>query len=222
MVLGDLGAEVLQIEQPGGGRRARRREAAPEEAEREERRDAAFNVVARNKKSMTLDLRSPEARRILYSLVEGADVLVETNRPGVMKRLGADYDSLKETNHRLIYCSITGYGQSGPYHDLPGHDLNFNAVGGALILSRKDGGAAVPVSLVGYFTSRAVVAVVGILAALLAREKTGRGQHVDIALTDASLYLVARLVSDYLSHGVTPRAGGADLSGSERPFYTVY
>ncbi len=160
MLLGDLGAEIIKMEQPGIGDPAR---ANP----------GFFKGINRSKKSITLDLKKPSAREIMKRLVREADVFTEGFRPGVVKRLGADYETLKEINPRLIYCSISGYGQDGPYRDLPGHDLNYMAMAGMLDSIRdKDGNHVPPGVAIGDLSS-GMFAVIGIMAALMARGQTG-------------------------------------------------
>ncbi|MBI4337123.1 MAG: CoA transferase [Chloroflexi bacterium] len=220
MILGDLGADVLRVEQPGGGRRAQQERAAGVSAD--ERRWAAFNALGRNKRSVALDLKHPEAQRILQELAKGADVFLEGFRPGVVKRLACDYETLAAINPRLVYCSLSGYGQDGPYRDLVGHDINYIAVGGALgLMGSEDGTPAIPLNIIGDYAAGGMHAAVGIMAALMARGKTGRGQYVDISMTDGVLYLLAAAVSDYLARGAVPRPAQHRLNGAA-PYYNVY
>lgn len=174
MLLGDLGAEVIKVEQPGVGDPARR---SP----------GFFKALNRNKKSVTLNLKKTAAQEILKRLVEGADVFTEGFRPGVAQRLGMDYQTLRAVNPRLIYCSISGYGQDGPYRDLPGHDLNYLAMAGILHSIRDDRGDPIPPGIAIGDLSSGMFAVIGIMAALMAREKTGRGQYVDVSMFDGLL-----------------------------------
>ena len=218
MVLGDLGADILEIADPGG--RPAREGAAARDALERERRGAAQNPSFRNKRRMTLNLRAPEARQVLHQLAQDADVFVESFRPGVTKRLEADYDRLKAINPRLVYCSITGFGQDGPYSDLPGHDINFSAVTGALALTRREDGAIESATQVGHFSGRSMVTVVGILAALMARERTGEGQYVDLALADATMSLLTLPLSAQLAR--QPAGDSAEEAGGRNPFQAVY
>ena len=129
-----------------------------------------------NKRSIALDLKRPECQEALRLLCANADVFVEGFRPGVVKRLGCDYDTLKQINPRLVYCSISGYGQDGPYRDLVGHDINYISIGGALGVIGPDGGApSIPYNIIADFAAGGMQAAVGILAALAARQSTGRG-----------------------------------------------
>lgn len=171
MLLGDLGAEVIKIERPDEGDPARYL-------------NGFFQSINRNKKGMTLDLKEPEARDVIYRLVKRADIFTEGFRPGVVKRLGIDYETLREINPRLIYCSISGYGQDGPYRDLPGHDLSYLAMAGMLdCLKDAQDDPVVPGVAIGDLSS-GMFAAIGILAALVAREKTGRGQYIDVSMFD--------------------------------------
>ena len=148
-------------------------------------RYAAHLVVDRNKQSITLDLKHPDGKAILRRLIERADILVEGFRPGVMRRLGADYDTVNEGNPRLIYCSLTGFGHDGPYRDLPAHDWNYTGMGGALSLIGPRGGPPfLPASLIADMAGAGLHGVIGILLALAARERTGRGQFVDVSYLD--------------------------------------
>jgi len=198
MMLGDMGAEVLRVEQPpkagasGGGGDATI-------AKFEELMNSAYAAFNRNKRSITLNLRDEEGRRILYKLAGEMDVLVEGFRPGVAERLGIDYKTLSELNPRLIYCSMSGYGQSGPYRDMPGHDINYVAIGGAL-RTFGDPPPVIP-NFVADYAGATLHAVIGILLALIAREKTGRGQHVDIAYTDGVVSLMTQFAAAYLASG---------------------
>ena len=140
MVLGDLGADVIRVEEPGGGRMARERASNVDESEA--RRSAAFNALNRNKRSIALNLKDASAQNILQRLVSDADVFVEGFRPGVVSRLGCDYQTLNAINPRLVYCSLSGYGQNGPYSSLVGHDINYISVGGVLGVIGKKGRTA--------------------------------------------------------------------------------
>ena len=220
MVLGDLGADVIRVEEPGGGRMARER--ADEVDESEARRRAAFNALNRNKRSIALNLKDDAARRVLRELVADADVFVEGFRPGVVSRLGCDYETLRELNPRLIYCSLSGYGQDGPYSGLVGHDINYISVGGALGVIGPSGGAPViPYNIIADFAGGGLHAATAILAAIIARGHTGRGQYVDVAMSDGVAYMMASMLSGYFSDGVVPSPGMMSLNGAA-PYYNVY
>jgi crotonobetainyl-CoA:carnitine CoA-transferase CaiB-like acyl-CoA transferase len=174
MLLADMGAEVIKVERPDGGDAGRQF-------------PLFYQNINRNKKSLTLNLKIPEAREILHRLIVRADVFTEGFRPGVAVRLGLDYPTLEKINPRLVYCSISGYGQEGPYRDLPGHDLNYQAATGMLeFLKDREGNPITPGVAIGDLSS-GMFSVIGILAALMAREKTGSGQYIDSAMTDGLL-----------------------------------
>jgi crotonobetainyl-CoA:carnitine CoA-transferase CaiB-like acyl-CoA transferase len=220
MVLGDLGADVIRVEEPGGGRMARERGTEPDMAEAQRR--TAFNALNRNKQSIALNLKNEDARTILHKLCADADVFVEGFRPGVVKRLGCDYESLKAINPRLVYCSLSGYGQTGPYNDLVGHDINYISVGGALgVIGTPESGPSIPMNIIADFAGGGMHAAMAIMAALMARTHTGRGQMVDIAMSDGVAYLLASMLSEYFTSGTVPSPGGSTLNGNA-PYYNVY
>ena len=220
MVLGDLGADVLRIEEPGGGRMALARVGDVNESEA--RRRSAFNALNRNKRSIALNLKSPEAQEVLHGLVRDADVFVEGFRPGVVSRLGCDYETLNALNPRLVYCSLSGYGQDGPYSGLVGHDINYISVGGALgVIGSEDGPPVIPYNIVADYAGGGFHAATAILAAVLARGHTGRGQYVDVAMSDGVAYMLASLMSDYFTSGAVPQRGVMGLNGGA-PYYNVY
>jgi crotonobetainyl-CoA:carnitine CoA-transferase CaiB-like acyl-CoA transferase len=174
MLLADMGAEIIKVERPGVGDPSRGN-------------PGFFNGLNRNKKSITLDLKVPSAREILIRLVKEADVFTEGFRPGVVKRLGVDYDTLKGINPRLIYCSISGYGQDGPYRDLPGHDLNYMAMSGLLNSIQDENGNYIPPGIAIGDLSSGMFAAIGIMAGLMARAHTGKGQYIDVSMFDGLL-----------------------------------
>jgi crotonobetainyl-CoA:carnitine CoA-transferase CaiB-like acyl-CoA transferase len=221
MILGDMGAEVIKIEAPPalGARQAGLLQSP---AGAKGRSDALYNAHNRNKKSLVLNLRVEQGRRIFYQLAEKSDVIVEAFRPGVVKRLGIDYETMGKMNPGLIYCSITAYGQNGPYRDLPAHDVNCISIAGALnLIGHMNGDPVIPLNLLADFGGGGMSAAVGILSALIARGKTGKGQHVDISLTDTVISLLAFEASDYFQHGVVMKRGERILSGAY-PYYNVY
>ena len=214
--LGDLGAEILKIQAPpaAGARQVMRQLAA---------RDLAHRATDRNKKSILLNLKAEAGQGIFYKLAKDADVIVEGFRPGVAERLGIDYPTIAKINPKVVYCAITGYGQDGPYRELPGHDINYISFAGALGLIGEAGRKpAIPLNLIADFGAGGMNAVIGILTALMARSKTGRGQYVDISLTDAVMSLLTQGVWDsYLPSGVVPKRGETALGGGY-PHYNVY
>lgn len=188
MILADLGAEVIKVEPPGTGDHARAFRFL-------------FNQINRNKKSLSLNLKHPRAKEAFHRLARNADVVVEGFRPGTTARLGVDYETLKEINPRLIYCSISGFGQDGPYRDRPGHDINYLAMGGVLGLTRDREGRPVVLGFEVADIASALNAAIGILAALQARERTGEGQFVDISMLDCVVSLLHNSVGSYLETG---------------------
>lgn len=209
MMLGDLGARVIKIEQPGRGDDTRYW-GPPFTANGE---SAYFLCVNRNKESLTLNLKSAEGRAILLELVRRADVLVENFKVGTMVELGLDYVSLREINPGLIYCAITGYGQTGPYAHRPGYDIAIEAEAGIMSITGPADSEAGPgepfkvgVAIVDITTG--MNAVIAILAALHHRTLTGQGQSIDIALFDTQLAWLANVASSYLVSGQTPKRYG--------------
>jgi crotonobetainyl-CoA:carnitine CoA-transferase CaiB-like acyl-CoA transferase len=223
MLLADLGADVLLVEEPvaAGGHPAA--QAARRLLDRDvSERAMVFNALSRNKRSIALNLKHEAARQVLHKLAERADVLLEGFRPGVVKRLAADYDTLSRINPRIVYCSLSGYGQSGPYAGLVGHDINYISIGGALGMIGWPGTPpAIPMNIIADFAGGGLYAAFAILAAIIARERTGRGQYVDVAMTDGVISLLAGTVSQYFASGVAPRPGESFLNGAV-PFYCVY
>jgi crotonobetainyl-CoA:carnitine CoA-transferase CaiB-like acyl-CoA transferase len=144
-----------------------------------------FNALNRNKKSVGLNLKSGPGREIYHRLAWRADVIVEEYRPGVAKRLGIDFESIRARNPKLIYCAITGYGQNGPYRDMVGHDLNYIATAGVLsMLGRPGQPPTIPHNIIADYAGGGMHGAIGVLAALMARTHTGRGQYVDISMMD--------------------------------------
>jgi crotonobetainyl-CoA:carnitine CoA-transferase CaiB-like acyl-CoA transferase len=217
MLLGDLGAEVIKIEEPEQGDYAR---WYPPHINQVGSRHLLLN---RSKKSITLNLKKPEGRSILLKMVErGADALIEQFRPGVMDRLGVGYKELEKANSRLIYCSLTGFGQDGPYRDLAGHDINYIGIGGILGLTGLKGGPpAIPGIQIADLVAGGLYSVIGILAALAARQKTGRGQFVDISMLDGVVSLIPDAAALFFAEGESPRMGERRLTGG-LPQYQTY
>lgn len=223
MILADLGAEVIRIEEPGGGRRMQIEDGVYKPDEQEIRRRTLFHPHNRNKKSIALNLKEEAAKKILYRLVEKADALVEGFRPGVVKRLKVDYETLRVMNSGLIYCSISGYGQDGPYRDLVGHDINYVSIAGALgiVGNREDGRPAIPSNLLADYAGGGMQAALGILAAIIARQRTGKGQYIDVAMADGVVSLLAIEAMNYFAFGQIAKPSGTRLNGAV-PYYNVY
>ena len=219
MVLADLGAEVLMVERPmDETRSAYERVAAGIRGPEDERRHASFNALQRNKRSIALNLKEPEAREIFRRLAATADVVVEGFRPGVMARLGAGYEQVREINPRTVYCSVSGYGQDGPYSQMAGHDINYISFAGflGLVGESPDSKPAIPLNLVADYAGGGLCGAVAILAALMAREKTGTGQYLDIAMSEGVLYMLSGLISDTLAKRCCRPTGARPGSMEER------
>jgi len=224
MLLGDLGADIVKIEEPGAptGRRAQQAGKAGSQGLAAAFGGSPFNALNRNKKSIALNLKSGPGKEVFVRLAQRADIVVEEYRPGVAARLGIGYDKLSVRNPRLIYCSITGYGQDGPYRDLVGHDLNYIATAGVLsILGRKGQLPTIPHNIIADYAGGGMHGAIGILAALVARTQTGRGQYVDISMMDGALALMAQSFSTFFATGTVPTRGETMLDGAI-PNYNVY
>lgn len=193
-LLGDLGCDVIKVELPNGGDTHRGRNPLYEGY------GPSFRALNRNKRSLTLNLREAQGKEILFQLLEKADILLENFRPETRTKLGLDYDQLSKINPGLIHCSITGYGQEGPYRDKPGFDTIGQALSGMLsLVTDLDRPKVVGVSVTDHSTG--VFAAYGILGALLARHRTGRGQFVDASLLRVSLAFIESHMADYLNGG---------------------
>lgn len=199
MQLADLGARVIKIEQPGRGDDTRA--WGPPFVNGE---SAYFLSVNRNKESVALDLKAPETRAILDALLARADVVVENFRPGTMERLGLGYDAVATAHPRIVYCSISGFGQTGPRSIEPGYDAMMQAEGGLMSITGPPDGSPYRVGVAIGDIATGMFAVQGILAALLARARTGRGQRVDIAMLDAVTSLLTYQASTAFATGMTP------------------
>jgi formyl-CoA transferase len=201
MLLGDMGADVIKVEPPEGEHTRHEREVAPGVS-------SSFLALNRNKRSLALDLKQPEGAQILRKLAATADVLVENYRPGVAKRLGIDYETLKQINPRLVYCSISGFGQTGPYASRGGFDLIAQGMSGIMSATGREGGPPVKVGVPITDLGAGLFALFGILCALRARRTTGRGQFVDTSLFEAGLALSAWEAMEYWYTGQIPKRLG--------------
>jgi formyl-CoA transferase len=202
MLLADMGADVIKIEPPGGETtRAMDLELPPGVS-------APFLAVNRNKRDLVIDLKQAAGVALLERLVESADILIENYRPGVARRLGVDYGRLSAVNPRLIYCSISGFGQTGPYAERGGYDLIAQGMSGIMSATGSEGGAPVKVGVPVTDLGAGLFAVFGILCALRARHRTGRGQFVDTSLFEAGLALSAWEAAEYWYTGQVPRGLG--------------
>jgi crotonobetainyl-CoA:carnitine CoA-transferase CaiB-like acyl-CoA transferase len=205
-LLGDLGADVIKVEPVGRGDATR--EATGHRLPHGE--SAAFLAVNRNKRSIAIDLQTPAGLAAFRRLAEKADIVVESFRPGVAARLGVDYASLREVNERLVYASISGFGQTGPYAARPGYDLIAQAMSGIMSVTGAPGGAPVKSGVPVADMSAGMLCAVGILSACLARAVTGRGQAVDTSLYDAALAVSVWETAELWATGEAPaRLGSA-------------
>ncbi len=214
--LADYGAEVIKVEDTGAGDYARTMGAMAGDT------SYFYQIVNRNKQSLRLDLKQAEGRALFLRLVADADAVVEGFRPGVMDKLGLGYAVLAELNPRLVYCSISGYGQTGPYALRAGHDINYIGYAGVLDQIGAAGGApAVPNLQIGDLLGGTMAALVGMLVALIDARASGRGRLVDVAMTDAAFAHAIFPLVEVLAHGgVRPR--GEDLLTGGVPCYGVY
>ncbi len=213
-ILADLGADVVKVEKPGEGDDTRKwgppfvKDAAGNNTEHA----SYYTAANRNKRSVTIDMAQPEGQALIRQMAAQADVLVENFKVGGLKKYGLDYASLKSLNPRLIYCSVTGFGQTGPHAERAGYDLMIQATSGMMsITGRPDdvpggGPQRVGVALTDIFTG--VYASSAILAALETRHRTGTGQHIDMALLDVGMAILANQAASYLNAGVVPQRQG--------------
>ncbi len=218
MLLGDLGAEIVVIDD--GSRRSARRES---DASRTTNSDVTkpLEYMRRNARRIALDLKHPDGLLVAERLASASDVFIESFRPGVAERLGLGHLELKKRHPRLVYCSISGYGQSGPYRGWQGHDINYVALGGLLSLTGHAGGdPALPGTLVADLAGGALPAAVAILSALLERERSGLGQYIDVSLQEGVVGLLSPMIALALA-GWTAGRGTSVLSGGA-PWYRVY
>lgn len=215
MVLADLGADVLRIESPTRPDMVRMLPPMDEGV------SSVHAYLNRSKRSVAVDLKKPEGVEVIKRLVKDYDIVVEQFRPGVMARLGVGYDDLKAINPGLIYCSITGYGQDGPYSHRAGHDMNYLSIAGMTGYNgRRSSGPAPMAFQVADVAGGSCHAVMGILAAVIHRQHTGEGQHVDISMTDAAFSMHALTAPPALVGGGDPELERTQLNGGS--FYDCY
>jgi crotonobetainyl-CoA:carnitine CoA-transferase CaiB-like acyl-CoA transferase len=226
MHLADLGAEVIKIEDTGAGDYARAMGPGEREVGGGAGDSLFFRLVNRNKKSLRLDLKQAAGVEVFMRLARDADVVFESFRPGVVDKLGIGYRAVRAINPRIVYCAITGYGQTGPWADHAGHDINYLATAGLLDQigthdGRQSGAPAIPNLQIGDLLGGALTPLLGVLAAVIGAKMTGQGSHVDVAMTDAVLaHTIFPLVTT-LVHG-QPAPRGADLLTGGVPCYGVY
>jgi alpha-methylacyl-CoA racemase len=216
MVLHDLGASVTKIENPDGGDELRGMPPFCDGV------SVLFSAINRGKKSVAVNLKLDEGRQVFLKLARQADVIVEGFRPGVTARLGVDYESVRGVKADIVYCSITGYGQDGPYRDKAGHDLNYLGYAGvASLTGTADGTLSVPGVQIADIGCGALMAVIGILAAVHRRDTTGDGAYLDVSMFDGALAWVPFQLAEYFSTGDVPGPGIWTLSG-KYPCYNLY
>ena len=207
LLLADMGAEVIKVEEPGRGDYLR--SLAPYE----NAMSVPFELLNRGKKSIVLNLETRQGQEILHKLVARADVFLESFRPGTTKKLGCDFETIRQVNPQIVYCSLTGFGQSGPYKDLPGHDINFLALSGFLSLNGKNE-PIVPALQVGDLAG-GMLAALTITTALSARHQRQEAQYIDASMLDA---LLSWLIIPLALH----TGGNASMLAGELPFYRLY
>lgn len=213
-ILADFGAEVIKVEELGGEWGRYLKPLLKGESSR-------FYSVNRNKKSICLNLKSPKGKEVFLELVKTADVLIEQFRPGTLEKMGLGYDVLKDVNPRLIHCAITGYGFTGPFRSVAGHDLNYLSIAGLSNLNGRKEEPALCAGQLADIAGGSLYSVIGILMALLAREKTSRGQFCDIAMTDGALSLLCYTIGEWAGIDVPPQRGDELLSGGYA-CYNIY
>ena len=198
MLLSDLGANVIKIEAYPGGDDAR---SNPPFVEGE---SSYFMSLNRGKRSIVINLKKNEGKEILLKMVPRADILVENFRPGTMEKLGLGYETLKEKNEKIIYCSISGFGQTGPYKDRPAYDIIIQAMSGLMSINGQPDGPPTRVGTSISDIAAGFCSAVGILSALHKREKNGKGQQIDVSMLDCTVYSLENAIARYFANGVNP------------------
>ncbi|MGG0174752.1 CaiB/BaiF CoA transferase family protein [Gottfriedia acidiceleris] len=211
MMMADLGAEVLRVEPPSRRNQVKRNAIA----------SLRPDYLNRSKKALALDLKKPESVEVVKELVKEYDIVFEQFRPGVMDRLGVGYEALKEVNPKVIYCSLTGFGQTGPYRNRPGHDNNYLSIAGLASYSgRKSVGPTLSGTQIADLAGGSLHSIIGLLSAVIYRDRTGKGQWLDISMTDCTFALNAYSAPGYLAGGVNPELEETLLNGGL--FYDYY
>ena len=215
-----MGAEVIHIERPGEGDIWRI--VGPQvTADNGATVHSAWVQERRNTFNITLDMSTIEGKDLFLGLVSQADMWMESSKPGTYNKWGLDDDTVLRANPRIVITHVSGYGQDGPYKNLVGHDINYIGIGGALgLIGAKDSTPTIPYNLVADYAAGGMQASIGILSALMARQHTGRGQYVDIAMSDGVAYMMASIASEFFSAGTVPRRGMMALNGGV-PYYNV-
>jgi crotonobetainyl-CoA:carnitine CoA-transferase CaiB-like acyl-CoA transferase len=204
MVLADFGAEVIKVERPGSGDDTRA--WGPPFVDGE---SAYYLSINRNKRSITVDLGQEEGREIIYALARDSDAVIENFRPGTADRVGVGYERLRQENARLIYCSISGFGQAGPYRDRPGYDALAQAMSGMMSITGEPGGPPMKHGMSIADIGAGMWAALAIITALLARERTGEGQYIDISLLDAQISWLTYAAGNFFATGENPGRYGS-------------
>jgi crotonobetainyl-CoA:carnitine CoA-transferase CaiB-like acyl-CoA transferase len=216
LLFADMGADVIKVEEPGKGDYIRWMPPMAGDV------SSGHLALNRGKRSITLQLKNPEGVATLKRLVRGADVVVESFRPGVMDRLGVGYEALSAENEALVYCAITGYGQTGPYKSRPGHDINYLGYAGVIdIIGERDGPPVVPGVQIADVGGGGLMAAIGIMTALYERDRTGRGRFVDISMMDGAVSWLQMHAQAFAITGVSPQRGKMRLSGGPA-CYRIY
>jgi alpha-methylacyl-CoA racemase len=215
MMLADLGAEVIKVEEPTIGDPTRR---SPPIVDGQ---SAPFNQVNRNKKSIAIDLKQSQGREMFLKLASRADCVLEQFRPGVVDRLDINYEVISRVNPRIVYCSLTGFGQNGPHRQRSGHDLNYLALSGVLGLTTDDRGKPVIPGVQVADLAGGMIAAFAIVAALLERGRTGRGKYVDVSMFDVMLSMLPIPAAHHFA-GKSIEVGGKYVLSGAYPFYNVY
>ncbi len=216
-MMADFGADVIKVEEPGSGDYGR---TMPPHGPGG--MSLFFLAINRNKRSITLNLKTEQGREVFLRLVRASDVVLESFRPGVLERLGLGYEQLKEVNKGIIYCAISGYGQTGPYRLRAGHDLNYAGYAGLLHYNRApDGEPTMPPTQLGDLAGGSYMSVIGILSALVGRAQTGEGRMIDVSMTEGVMSLLPLTTSSYFNTQQAPLPGHSTLDGW-LPCYNIY
>lgn len=216
-ILADFGADIVKVEEPGSGDYSRFMPPFGPGG-----MGLTFLAINRNKRSLTLNLKAPHGRELFLRLVEKADVVLESFRPGVLERLNLGYEQLKAVNPGIIYCAVSGYGQDGPYRLRAGHDLNYAGYAGMLHYNRgSNGEPAMPATQYGDLAGGSYMALIGILTALVGRAQSGEGRMIDVSMTEGVLSLLPFFASTYLNAGKPPVPATSALDGG-LPCYNIY
>ena len=212
-ILADMGADVIRVEAPDPkeGPRAGRMIKLPGDA-----------AIRRNSRSISLNLKTEEGKQIFFELAKTADVITEGFRPGVVKRLGVDYEAVKAVRPRIVYASLSGYGQEGPYSSYVGHDINYQGITGMLDMTgERDGPPMIPGNTIADNAGGGMNAAISILAALLSRDRTGAGQYIDMAMVDGLVTMMFFPIEEHLTTGAVPHRSGTITTGLY-PWYSIY